>query len=100
MSKIVMHLRQALTTMREEKLYSAMYVACTALAIAFTMINLLPDSGLQGTRRRLHLQQPCRPPLVRQLRHPLPHRLRVRVPYYIRHRAHRNGYPGVEDKQE
>ena len=38
MSKIVMYLRQALATMREEKLYSAMYVAGTALAIAFTMI--------------------------------------------------------------
>ena len=33
-----MYLRQALATMREEKLYSAMYVAGTALAIAFTMI--------------------------------------------------------------
>lgn len=38
MSKIVMYLRQALATMREDKLYSAMYVAGTALAIAFTMI--------------------------------------------------------------
>ena len=33
-----MYLRQVLATMREEKLYSAMYVAGTALAIAFTMI--------------------------------------------------------------
>ena len=33
-----MYLRQTLDTMREEKLYSAMYVAGTALAIAFTMI--------------------------------------------------------------
>ena len=33
-----MYLRQTLATMREEKLYSAMYVAGTALAIAFTMI--------------------------------------------------------------
>ena len=39
MSKIVMYLRQALATMREEKLYSAMSVAGTALAIAFTMIS-------------------------------------------------------------
>ena len=98
--KTGMYIRQVFATMREEKLYSAMYVACTALAIAFTMINLLPDSGLQGTRRRLHLQQPCRPLLVRQLRHPLPRRFRRRVPYYISHRADRNGYPGVEDKQE
>lgn len=33
-----MYLRQTLATMREEKLYSAMYVVGTALAIAFTMI--------------------------------------------------------------
>ena len=33
-----MYLRQALATMREEPLYSAMYIAGTALAIAFTMI--------------------------------------------------------------
>ncbi len=33
-----MYFRQALATMREEKLYSAMYIAGTALAIAFTMI--------------------------------------------------------------
>ena len=33
-----MYLRQALATMREEKLYSAMYVAGTAIAIAFTMV--------------------------------------------------------------
>ncbi|MBO4802738.1 MAG: ABC transporter permease [Bacteroidaceae bacterium] len=38
MSKIIMYLRQALATIREEKLYSAMYVAGTALAIAFTMV--------------------------------------------------------------
>ena len=36
--KVFMYIRQALATMREEKLYSAMYVAGTALAIAFTMI--------------------------------------------------------------
>ena len=33
-----MYLRQTLATMREEPLYSAMYIAGTALAIAFTMI--------------------------------------------------------------
>lgn len=32
------HLRQALAMMREEKLYSAMYICGTALAIAFTML--------------------------------------------------------------
>ena len=33
-----MYLRQTLATLREEPLYSAMYIAGTALAIAFTMI--------------------------------------------------------------
>ena len=32
------YLRQALAMMREEKLYSAMYICGTALAIAFTML--------------------------------------------------------------
>ena len=32
------HFKQALALMREEKLYSAMYIAGTALAIAFTML--------------------------------------------------------------
>ncbi len=38
MSKIVMYLRQTLATLREEPLYSAMYIAGTALAIAFVML--------------------------------------------------------------
>ena len=38
MSKIVMHLRQALATMREERLFSGIYIAGTAMALAFTMV--------------------------------------------------------------
>nr|MCR5180566.1 ABC transporter permease [Bacteroidaceae bacterium] len=33
-----MYLRQALAMMREEKLFSGIYIAGTALAIAFTMV--------------------------------------------------------------
>ena len=32
------YFRQALAMMREEKLYSAMYIAGTALAVAFVML--------------------------------------------------------------
>ncbi len=38
MNKLLIYLRQALHMMREERLFSAIYIAGTALAIAFTMV--------------------------------------------------------------
>lgn len=54
-----MYLRQALALMREDKLYSAMYIVGTALAIAFTMViaeiyyvkvaDIAPEVNRSGT---------------------------------------------------
>ncbi len=38
MNKLLIYVRQALHMMKEEKLFSGIYIAGTALAIAFTMV--------------------------------------------------------------
>ena len=38
MNKLLIYVRQALRMMKEEKLFSGIYIAGTALAIAFTMV--------------------------------------------------------------
>ena len=36
--KVFMYIRQALAMMREEKLFSGIYIAGTTMALAFTMV--------------------------------------------------------------
>ena len=41
MNKFILYFRQALHMMKEERLFSAIYIAGTALAIAFTMVIVM-----------------------------------------------------------
>ena len=41
MNKLLIYVRQALHMMKEEKLFSGIYIAGTALAVAFTMVIVM-----------------------------------------------------------